>query len=145
MAKAKSTYVFNDITLLIVIIVVLLIVIFVSTYYINGNSMLENFARPSGSNGSGTWAVEYYYSNDCSSCNRFDNTGNWEALKSKYNNKFRFDKFLNTSTNGSNNVKRYNITSYPAIVISRNQYAKVRYFGSLEDRNALENFIKDWY
>jgi hypothetical protein len=142
---AKSTYAFYDMSYLIIAIVFLLIVIFVSTYYINGNSMLENFARPTqGWNAGGTWAVEYYYSNNCSSCRTFDNTGNWEALKSKYSNKFRFDKFLNTSSNGKILVKKYNITAFPTIIITWNQNPKGRITGNLPNINALENFIKEF-
>ena len=89
MVKSKSTYAFNDITLLIVIIVVLLISIFMISYYISGNSLMENFTG----NTTGNKSIEYYYMEGCSHCEKFNDSGIWEELKETFGTTLKFNKY----------------------------------------------------
>ena len=103
MAKSKSTYAFNDITLLIVLIVVLLISIFMLSYYINGNSLMENFTG----NTTGNKSIEYYYMNGCSHCEKFNDSGIWEELKVTFGTNIKFNKYENKEH--PDRVERYKI------------------------------------
>ena len=136
---AKSTYAFYDMSYLIIAIVFLLIVIFVSTYYINGNSMLENFRSRRSHKG---YRIEYYYNNNCHYCNDFDSLGIWEELKRKHMAWIYFDKYNENSQRAK--VRRYGITGFPTIIITKNGNLVEKYRGRFEDKDALENFIKKY-
>jgi hypothetical protein len=131
MAKSKSTYAFNDITLLIVIIVVLLISIFMLSYYINGNSLMENFT--------GNKSIEYYYMNGCSHCTTFNDSGIWEELKVTFGTNIQFNKYENKEH--SDRVERYKITGFPTIIITNNGDIAEEYKGN-RTKQDLENFIR---
>jgi hypothetical protein len=135
MAKSKSTYAFNDITLLIVIIVVLLISIFMLSYYINGNSLMENFTG----NTTGNKSIEYYYMNGCSHCTTFNDSGIWEELKVTFGTNIQFNKYENKEH--SDRVERYKITGFPTIIITNNGDIAEEYKDN-RTKQDLENFIR---
>jgi len=128
---AKSTYAYNDITILIVIVVFLLISIFVLSYYINNNS-IENFT--------GNKSIEYYYMNGCSHCEKFNVSGIWEELKNTYGGKnIEFNKYENREH--PDRVAKYNITGFPTIIITNNGNIIEEYVGN-RSKEDLEKFIK---
>jgi len=135
MAKSKSTYAFNDVTLLIVIIVVLLISIFMLSYYINGNSLMENFTG----NTTGNKSIEYYYMNGCSHCEKFNDSGIWEELKVTFGTNIKFNKYENKEH--PDRVERYKITGFPTIIITNNGDIAEEYKGN-RTKQDLENFIR---
>jgi thioredoxin-like negative regulator of GroEL len=135
MAKSKSTYVFNDITLLIVIIVVLVISIFMLSYYITGNSLMENFTG----NMIGNKSIEYYYMNGCSHCETFNKSGIWKELEEKYGANIKFNKYENKQH--SDRVKKYDITGFPTIIIISNEKVVEEYNGN-RSKEDLEKFIR---
>lgn len=135
MAKSKSTYAFNDITLLIVIIVVLLISIFMLSYYINGNSLMENFTGNTTENKS----IEYYYMNGCSHCTTFNDSGIWEELKEKFGKNIKFNKFENKDH--SDRIERFEITGFPTLIITNNGNIGEVYKGN-RSKEDLEKFIR---
>jgi thioredoxin-related protein len=135
MAKSKSTYAFNDVTLLIVIIVVLLISIFALSYYINGNSLMENFTG----NTTGNKSIEYYYMNGCSHCEKFNDSGIWEELKVTFGTNIKFNKYENKEH--PDRVERYKITGFPTIIITNNGDIAEEYKGN-RTKQDLENFIR---
>lgn len=135
MAKSKSTYAFNDVTLLIVIIVVLLISIFMLSYYINGNSLMENFTGNTTRNKS----IEYYYMNGCSHCEKFNDSGIWEELKVTFGTNIKFNKYENKEH--PDRVERYKITGFPTIIITNNGDIAEEYKGN-RTKQDLENFIR---
>ena len=135
MAKSKSTYAFNDVTLLIVIIVVLLISIFALSYYINGNSLMENFSG----NTTGNKSIEYYYMNGCSHCEKFNDSGIWEELKVTFGTNIKFNKYENKEH--PDRVERYKITGFPTIIITNNGDIAEEYKGN-RTKQDLENFIR---
>ena len=135
MAKSKSTYAFNDVTLLIVIIVVLLISIFALSYYINGNSLMENFTGNTTRNKS----IEYYYMNGCSHCEKFNDSGIWEELKVTFGTNIKFNKYENKEH--PDRVERYKITGFPTIIITNNGDIAEEYKGN-RTKQDLENFIR---
>jgi hypothetical protein len=135
MAKSKSTYAFNDITLLIVLIVVLLISIFMLSYYINGNSLMENFTG----NTTGNKSIEYYYMNGCSHCEKFNDSGIWEELKVTFGTNIKFNKYENKEH--PDRVERYKITGFPTIIITNNGDIAEEYKGN-RTKQDLENFIR---
>lgn len=134
MAKSKSTYAFNDVTLLIVIIVVLLVSIFMLSYYINGNSLMENFTG----NMTGNKSIEYYYMNGCSHCETFNESGIWEQLKEKYGANMKFNKYENKEH--PDRVKQYKITGFPTIIITNNGNIVEEYKGN-RTKEDLKEFI----
>jgi len=127
---AKSTYAYNDITILIVIVVFLLISIFVLSYYINNNS-IENFT--------GNKSIEYYYMNGCSHCEKFNVSGIWEELKNTYGKNIEFNKYENREH--PDRVAKYNITGFPTIIITNNGNIIEEYVGN-RSKEDLEKFIK---
>jgi hypothetical protein len=130
---AKSTYAFYDMSYLIIVIVFLLIVIFASTYYINGNSMLENFVANK------NYSIEYYYMKGCSHCEKFNNTGIWEELEKTYGKSIKFNKYENREN--PDKVKKYDITGFPTIIIISNEKIVEEYNGN-RSKDDLEKFIK---
>jgi len=128
---AKSTYAYNDITILIVIVVFLLISIFVLSYYINNNNSIENFT--------GNKSIEYYYMNGCSHCEKFNVSGIWEELKNTYGKNIEFNKYENREH--PDRVAKYNITGFPTIIITNNGNIIEEYVGN-RSKEDLEKFIK---
>jgi hypothetical protein len=135
MVKSKSTYAFNDITLLIVIIVVLLISIFMISYYISGNSLMENFTG----NTTGNKSIEYYYMEGCSHCEKFNDSGIWEELKETFGTKLKFNKYEHKEH--FDRVARYKITGFPTIIITNNSDIYEEYKGN-RTKEDLEKFIR---
>jgi thioredoxin-related protein len=135
---AKSTYVFNDITLYIVIIVILLISIFMLSYYINGNSMLENFAQYKNKG----YLIEYFYMKGCYYCDNFDRLGIWDELKQTYRPYIGFYKYDKSTQAGL--VGRYRLDGYPTIIISKNGQKVDTYNGRFESKADIEKLIKKY-
>jgi len=120
---------------LIVIIVVLLISIFALSYYINGNSLMENFTG----NTTGNKSIEYYYMNGCSHCEKFNDSGIWEELKVTFGTNIKFNKYENKEH--PDRVERYKITGFPTIIITNNGDIAEEYKGN-RTKQDLENFIR---
>jgi thioredoxin-related protein len=125
---------------LIIAILFLLIVIFISTYYINGYSMLENFAENRSRSSHKGNIIEYYYNNNCPYCDQFDRSKIWDELKTKHMAWIYFDKYNKNSQSAK--VSKYRIDSFPTIIITKNGNKVDTYPGRFHDKDALETFIK---
>jgi thiol-disulfide isomerase/thioredoxin len=119
----------NMITM-VVVIAFLILAIFVMFYF--NQTIMEKFT------GKRDYCLEYYYMDGCGHCDRFNESGVWDQLKTQYGDQVTFNKYNNREE--KDRIDKYNISGFPTIVLTKDDKIIKEYNGD-RSKEDFEKFI----